>query len=355
MPPMRRNAAEVNSFPVEPGWLYLQRWSMKQVILLTLGVLLSIAELGEAGTILDTHALVGGYTLYGGLKISDGNYLPGESVRIEGNGSLGTGELDDIVDNGPHGIYAGFAAAATGVYADDLLKAMSSSSSTGHHTFDNYGNADAWAGWRDVIYAPSAGPTETLRLEFQVDGGLNATSEYIGLGSTSKLAIDTTDDPATFFDTPGFDHYANSVSIGDPGDFSATYGAYTNSEGIVLHSFEPEGLWDSVHLDGNHFSGTFHIDAHYNSLLGGYGWGVILHAESFAFGGSAAADFFDTMALSSVTLADGTPVDVTFDSGLTFAPTAATPEPSTLALFSLGAIGFVLRRCAYPKARKSHR
>jgi hypothetical protein len=86
------------------------------------------------------------------------------------------------------------------------------------------------------------------------------------------------------------------------------------------------------------FTGTFHLDIPYDPTLGGYGWALAMIASSevSAPGGPASTDAGHTLQLQSVTLPDGTPVSVTFDTGLQL---SSVPEPSTLTLSVISAVG----------------
>jgi hypothetical protein len=116
---------------------------------------------------------------------------------------------------------------------------------------------------------------------------------------------------------------------------------FAASATLASNRFVASG-WDSYTFDGSNFMGTLHIDTPYDPKLGGYGWAVELIAVGDGlYGGSATSDFGNTASLQSVTLPDGTPVTgVTFDSGLTFGPTIATPEPASLTLLGIGTAGF---------------
>ncbi len=102
-------------------------------------------------------------------------------------------------------------------------------------------------------------------------------------------------------------------------------------------------FWDSVDFTSTGIFGTFHIDTPYNPDLGGYGWGVSLSVWTQAKGGTATADFGHTTSLQSVTLLDGSPVDVTFDSGLQLTDATVVPEPSTLVAAAIGTIALLGR------------
>ena len=294
-------------------------------ILAALLVTIVIERSSDAGVVFGTHAVVGGYTLSGG----SGPNVPGEQIRIEGNGILSASLADFWDGYGTVPSFSGDTAAATSPFTDVLLKAKSDAVGTGAGSYNGGGYGDAWSAWRDVAFVANATPLDTIRATFVVDGSLTTlrTANYNNPVQDAKLGIWTTTNPTTFFQAAKFFY--------DP---AATYHLSNSPLEIVKEtnsagtSVKASGQWDSVISDGLNVIGTFHIDLAYNSQLGGYGWGVAMHADSQAFGGAAESNFFNTLKLQSVTLADGTPADVTFDSGLQFGSTA-TPEPSSFVIF----------------------
>ena len=110
-------------------------------------------------------------------------------------------------------------------------------------------------------------------------------------------------------------------------------------------SYEASGPWDSIHevdslVDGSwwresayDFVGTLHMDVPYDPSLGGYGWGIALSARSHSIGGGTDASSFHSLGLVAATLPDGTPLSVSFDSGLQL-----VPEPSPIMLVAAGCV-----------------
>src|SRR5208337_3305483 len=91
---------------------------------------------------------------------------------------------------------------------------------------------------------------------------------------------------------------------------------------------------------GGVFSATGYFDAFYDAAFGGYGWGLLLNAVADVTGGDVTDDFLNTLSLTKVTLTDGTPISVTFDSGLTM---GTVPEPSSVVMLATAmvVIGFL--------------
>jgi hypothetical protein len=148
-----------------------------------------------------------------------------------------------------------------------------------------------------------------------------------------------------------------AVGGGGSGSFvsSVSEGAFHGNVGTLLgmvasgnqtggvNNLSSSGLfWDRYNGQG----GTFHFDVPYDPSIHGFEWYVVLSSLTEAKGGAAISDFSHTLALSSVTLTNGTPVDVTFDSGLTF---GTVPEPTSMTL--LGIAGACI--AAYGRRQKT--
>jgi hypothetical protein len=276
------------------------------------------------------------------------------SVYKEGNGALDTGLASfqgwNIIENEPgfspageniftppdrddtvNSTYGTSSRASTSLSAQQLLSAYTSS-------FNSHEGVAA--GWNDVAFANLSGHPN-LRLNFSVQATLAGQGySLLTLGTNNSAS-----NPWSRLDI------ANT-----PPDFpSGLYAALNGG------SFSAGNAWDSKSFAGGVFRGTFHIDSFYDSTYGGYGFGLSLGAwvVSAAGGGVQTVDALDPLSLQSVTLTDGTPVSgVTFDSGLTFGPASATPEPSSLALLGTAgvtALGFLGWRRRGTSAAKTER
>ena len=270
---------------------------------------------------LATNAAVGTYTYAGG------SFTP---TRTVGSGSQDTGLISHGGVDSLGGTAAATAEGSTTPDAGFLMHAKSSATQTISNVnvapYEPPGIGQGFSAWRDVAYAHSAIQPATLRLNFYAEGLLSGfrTSAYYGGGVRTSVGIveaNNAADVAKFFDvgnkttdTNLSTSYFNALATLDSGTFSAS-----------------ATVWDSTTYDGLNFYGTFHVDLAYDSTLGGYAWAVALYATSLANGGSTQTNFLDTGGLVSVTTTDGTPVDVSFDSGLQF-NTAAVPEPSSIIL-----------------------
>lgn len=276
---------------------------------------------------------------------------------VVGDGHLDTGLDSFQAYDQVNGTTSASARAMVSPLSNSLLKVYSSASRTippyeGDPT--PFYMARAGAAWRDILFLSSAGPMPQLRLNFEVDGNLSATTYPAGYNQLPESVAEV--EFFGFDNTQSFGLFDGPINSGGGYDFQGG-NHITASAGYSPIPASTSG-WDSITISDGHFIGTFHIDTSYDSTLGGYGWTAGLFSETFGDGGAAVADALHTLTFQSVTLTDGTAVplsDISFDSGLQF-NTAAAPEPSSLALCSLGLIalaGTRLRRRRASSAGKS--
>lgn len=302
------------------------------------GLALALTGEAKAGVLLPTHAFAGAYTLYGG------GGLPGQTVQIEGTGPVDTGLLSDA-SGGPSvntTRYSGSAQATTGLNADGFLRVFSNASAEGDGLFDPKGVAEGVASYRDIAFVNSTSLPETLRLTFQTEGTLSATQAAASVfpSNLAEFGVGTTDSPLNYFDPS-----QGGTDLGSNHSLEASFytGTQSGGNGNPAQGFTTRGAWDSFSFSGSTFTGTFHIDTNYDPNLGGYGWGVTTSAQTSAAGGSAEANFMNTVSLQRVALPDGTPVSVAFDSGLNL---TSVPEPDAISfcLCELLCIAFLRMR-----------
>lgn len=309
---------------------------MYRLVLVT-ALAAGLPSASTAGMVLPTHAFAGAIV-----------FGPGP-IALEGNGRLDTGRLVESRTSGTRRT-SGAAHAITDITADRFLKVYAAGAGNEASLFSSGGQGQAVASWRDVAFfdGPGAAPS-VLRLTFRADGTLTS-GENPGLSFPDNLAefgVSLSTDPVVFFTEPGAGLQFRANYEYEASSYSGNQEITGNNPGVKGYS--ARGRWDDFSFSGSSFTGTFHLDIHYRSELGGYGWGITTSARTSSRGGSAEADFLNTVSLESVTLADGTPVAVTFDSGLRFAPTAAVPEPSGLVMLGVGAtglVGYARRRAA---------
>lgn len=298
---------------------------MKRTMLMVAALTLLFCGAGPvaAGPILPTHAKAGAFIT---PDVDNPNFQP---VLLEGNGALDTGLLYGTYQFADGSLTSLAARAVTNIQAQHLLRAYSYAAGSGIPA------AQAMAAWRDVAFVNSMSHPAALRLNFIVDGTFAATSNPGYDGATASIYITGNKagetDPTKFFQPEqGTDIY---YPFEGPPD-----AAFYSYHGLNGTSYVLPGFWDSVSFNGTAFHGTFHFDTLYNPNLDGYGWDVALYAYSPIFNeGSATTDFLDTASLQSVTLPDGTPISVTFDSGLQL-NAQAVPEPTSLTLLVVGAV-----------------
>jgi hypothetical protein len=277
---------------------------------------------------LPSHAYVQAHTLYGGVL-----NLPGSEVILQGDGILDTTYLQDSTI--PEYYYSGAARAITNIQADKFLKAYSSAHSDGSGFFPN-GLGYGQAVWRDVARVAGSTPPPAIRLGFQIDGNLDASSVSL-MGFPENLAqfrLSWSTNASSVINAfngliDGADLYASSYSGNQPYEGDPGTEVPGPSQGLTTRGNTTS--WDSTEFIGTHFTGTFSFEVPYDAEWGGYVWKVSLVSYSYAAGGSAEADALGTMKLTHVTTTDGAPLSVTFESGL------SVPEPASLALLFIGA------------------
>lgn len=271
-----------------------------------------------------THALaVAGVN----LGVADGAPL----VRIEGKGPLTTEFVEHTYFRGSTN--TGSATAAVSHSPDSLLRVYSSiSSSVAGDGYAAVANAQAY--WRDVAYWVGPGaPPPVLDFHFHVDGRLSTEPNGIPFPGGPVVAQAL---PAVF----DYDFDFTDRTFETFGGFGAVKGG--------LYGDSDSGGWSSGGFDGSVLDATFTLRSQYNAAAGGYLWTVALRADAAGDNGRATSDLLNTLSFTGVTLTDGTPAAVTFDSGLRFGP-AAVPEPSGLAMLGIGAaglLGYARRRAA---------
>jgi hypothetical protein len=270
--------------------------------------------------------------------------VTGQSVyfnlsHFAGGGMAFSTGMQSGTGNG-NGIQVVSAQAAINTYTGDLLHAFAASSNTTAGAYAPAGDASAAAAWRDILFVDGPQHPATVRLVFAVDGLFsgNLMGSYYGVNGVSDVIR----------------IFAGGRVFSDQ-DFSVLSHPYYPYSGVVavstisdqVYNSVSNGFWDTANFapapdsgpNAWQFSGTFHIDATFNSTLGGYGWSVFLEAGSTSWGAYGATEFGHTLTLEAVTTTGGAPLsgNLRFDSNLQFGepPTASVPEPSTLATFAM--------------------
>jgi hypothetical protein len=214
-----------------------------------------------------------------------------------------------------------------GQFGLGLLHATATADSNAIGTYTPYAEGIGGAAWRDVVYVGSGNNhPDSIQINYQYDGTLSASTfpgiyTEIGFaGAQVYVVADGEVDSNSYLET-------KSVQGGGNPDSNFAYG------GVSHVSFGP---------------GYGSIVSHYDATLGGYGFTVGLFASALAGGGTASANYGDTLSLTSVTNSDGTALSLpySFDSGLQLQSTV--PEPSSFSLLGIAGICLALcvsRRC----------
>jgi hypothetical protein len=184
----------------------------------------------------------------------------------------------------------------------------------------NYGaSASASATWTDIAYVSGPLRPSELDFTFHIEGSRSFLPDlYPSLPSGASIGIGWSDqvtDLTKNYNQPGGGPIGSFFGV----DFSPSATlptGWTERDGII--------------------SGDITFIAPYDASIGGYGFTVELYAATYTYYGGGTSDFLDTLALTSVTAANGSPVAVSFDSGLTL---SSVPEPSGLPMLVLGLLG----------------
>ena len=177
--------------------------------------------------------------------------------------------------------------------------------------------------WQDTISAAANGKIflpQELRLSFLVTGVLDAEQDLLLPMPTSFSSF-------------------RALSESIPGVTEDFFVQATNNDGGPLE-LDDVAWADPVVFDSS--TGKFRSSVSFRVQRG---TPFDIRFQSFAGlgnDGSASSDFGNTISLVSITNSDGSESynEVFFDSGAEFASSAAVPEPSSVALMGLAAVGF---------------
>jgi hypothetical protein len=199
--------------------------------------------------------------------------------------------------------------------------------------------------WRDVLLLNGAAPLPSaVTFHFTVEGTM-ADTYTTNPGGRTAAFDDTFMAYALPPSTTGF------IDVSGPPTAIVDVAGYSDGRGNTNVSG-----FDSFTGTPSSFIATFSYTANYDPTLGGYGFQVTERAQALAYGylqSSSFVEWNDPLTADFVTNTDGTPLSAftrSFDSGLQL-PGSVTPEPSTLTLFSIGAIGLTGYRLRRRKSR----
>lgn len=233
------------------------------------------------------------------------------------------------------------------------------------------GRPEGFAVWRDIAFVGGS-PPPVLRFDFEVHAEFGVdgipfvdNDGNIGWGKQASLVISF--DTGYADRTPNFSRPVQSalssggvlpleVKLAAGKDFGGV-SSDGNAQAFVGNGWDSTSLtWNSDHTELG-FSGTFHGLVGYSSIDGGYYWQVSKDAyvnpgyfftpgSTYATGANSGAfvDATHTLRLTAVTLEDGTPIDVTFDSGMRLSSTASVPEPSSILMMGSGLLSMIVLR-----------
>jgi hypothetical protein len=284
----------------------------------------------------------------------------------------------DPGDTSDYGSYwTGSASASADLLASDLLHANASAITVSRFDKGHQVEAIAQAGWADIVHYTGAVPPPTLSFHFGITGSLYANpalgdgNPFVNPGNplgggTAAFFINKTD----IFSMPDqvatvYDGYIHGVLTGQYG----VGASHVENFQTGIPDISIGAGFDSVQDKGNgeRFDATFHFDFNYNPALDGYSPGIVLtaFAQSRSVSGNYEVSigqslFGDTATLDSISLPDGTPVDLNnlqFGSGLQFGPSvAAAPEPSSIISLGIGLtnlLGFGIMRRNLGRKKKT--
>jgi|LakMenEpi03Aug12_release.lakeMendotaPanAssembly.Ray.scaffolds.fasta_scaffold03390_21 hypothetical protein len=254
-----------------------------------------------------------------------------------GSASIGGPSSASYSTNFRNEVSSASASAASGLFSNNRLIRLSATANSPNVNTIHVASL-GFATYSDRISsATNTNLGESLRLEFEISGVSDLQDIFIG-GGIAELSLYS----QPFFQ-PAFDLY------GATGIFPGTSVGrnYKGLSQIGLTNFAANSSPLSSQIA---FRGLYYVDAGRDFSSGEYGFYLTTRIKANAAGSSASMDVGNTITLLNVYNSEGQKVafsDLTFASGARFSDVQAVqavPEPTSLAIFAIGACGVGLAR-----------